>query len=75
MSLQEVNQFQNRVNRSMMQCQDEARDMVTGDMQKDARQMRKFENTLLSCIGKTVDQQIAVLKPMSQRVERALKQM
>lgn len=57
----------------MMQCQDEARDLVTGDIQNDARQMRKFENKLLSCMAKTVDHHIGLLTPMKERVERALK--
>lgn len=73
MITQEVNQFQNRLNRAMMDCQDQARDMVTGDIQNDARQMRKFENTILSCMSKTVDHHIGLLDPMAKRIERDLK--
>jgi len=70
---QEVNQFQNRLNRAMMQCQDEARDLVVGDIENDARQMRKFEAKLIGCMSKTVNDHIGLLSPMMQRVERALK--
>eukprot|EP00586_Coscinodiscus_wailesii_P018455 CAMPEP_0172497740 /NCGR_PEP_ID=MMETSP1066-20121228/104420_1 /TAXON_ID=671091 /ORGANISM="Coscinodiscus wailesii, Strain CCMP2513" /LENGTH=147 /DNA_ID=CAMNT_0013270679 /DNA_START=121 /DNA_END=561 /DNA_ORIENTATION=- len=66
---QEVNQFQNRLNRAMMQCQDDARDLVTKDIQDDPAQMKKFEKSLISCISKTVDHHITLLGPMKKRIE------
>ena len=57
----------------MMQCQDEARDLVTGDIQKDARQMRKFEDSIISCMTKTVNHHITLLDPLSKRVQQKLK--
>lgn len=57
----------------MASCQDEARDVVTGDINTDARQMRKFEQSFLGCVQKTVDHHIKTLQPMQKRVESNLK--
>mmetsp|Transcript_19951 Transcript_19951/g.24617 ORF Transcript_19951/g.24617 Transcript_19951/m.24617 type:complete len:152 (-) Transcript_19951:826-1281(-) len=70
---QEVGQFQNRLNRGMMQCNDDASAMITPDVQKDSRKMKKVEDTILKCISKTVDNQMKQLQPMRQRVASQLK--
>ena len=72
--VQEVGQFQNRLNRNMAECQEKARDMMTPGMEKDARKMAKVENTLINCMAKTVDEHIALLNPMKDRITAALKQ-
>jgi hypothetical protein len=59
----------------MMQCNDDASAMITPDVQKDARKMKKVEDTILSCIAKTVDSQLKQLGPMKQRVASQLKQL
>ncbi len=59
----------------MMQCNDDASAMITPDVQKDARKMKKVEDTILSCISKTVYSQVKQLGPMKQRVESQLKQL
>jgi Skp family chaperone for outer membrane proteins len=71
----EVSQFQNRLNRSMMECQDKAKDLMYPGIENDAKKMIKVEDTLLACMSKTVDSHIGLLKPMRQRVEGQLKQL
>mmetsp|Transcript_9648 Transcript_9648/g.13659 ORF Transcript_9648/g.13659 Transcript_9648/m.13659 type:complete len:142 (-) Transcript_9648:514-939(-) len=43
---QEVNSFQDRLSRSMMQCNDEASANITPEVQKDARKMKKVGTNL-----------------------------
>lgn len=71
---QEIGQFQNRLNRAMMQCNDEASAMITPAVQNDARKMKKVEDTVLNCMSKTVDHHIKQLLPMKQRIEASLKE-
>lgn len=71
---QEVGQFQNRLSRAMMRCNDEASSMITPAVQNDARKMKKVEDTVLRCISQTVDDGIKQLKPMKQRIEAGLKE-
>mmetsp|Transcript_15826 Transcript_15826/g.34257 ORF Transcript_15826/g.34257 Transcript_15826/m.34257 type:complete len:150 (-) Transcript_15826:599-1048(-) len=66
---QEIANFQNRLNRAMMQCNDEAQGMITPDMQHDSRKMKKVEGSLLNCIQGAVNKSTAGLKPMKQRIE------
>lgn len=72
---QEVGNFQNRLSRAMMQCNDEASAMITPAVQNDARKMRKVEDKILSCISKTVDDHVRQLGPMKQRIQAGLKQL
>jgi urease gamma subunit len=71
---QEVGQFQERVSRAMMQCNDEASAMITPAVQKDARKMKKVEDTVLKCMSKVVDEQVMRLGPMKERIQQGLKQ-
>lgn len=71
----EVSQFQNRLNHSMMDCQDKAKDQMVPGMEADAKQMEKLEATLLKCMTQTVDSHIGLLKPMRQRVDAQLTQL
>ncbi|CAB9503345.1 Protein FAM136A [Seminavis robusta] len=71
----EVGQFQNRLSRSMMECQDKAKDLMYPGIENDAKKMGKVEDTMLACMSKTVDTHIGLLKPMRQRVESQLKQL
>ena len=56
----------------MMQCNDEAQAMITPDVQKDARKMKKVEDKILSCISKTVEHHIQLLGPMKKRIKSEL---
>lgn len=52
----------------MQECQDKARDMMKPGYENDAKKMAKVEDTLLSCMNKTVDEYIGMLKPMKERI-------
>lgn len=66
---QEIANFQNRLNRAMMQCNDDAQGMITPDMQHDDRKMKRVEDSLLKCIEGVVGKSTDGLKPMKQRIE------
>uniref|UniRef100_A0A7S1Y162 Uncharacterized protein n=1 Tax=Grammatophora oceanica TaxID=210454 RepID=A0A7S1Y162_9STRA len=68
---QETADFQNRLNRAMMACQDQAKDIMAGDASK----MPKAEDALLKCISRTVDDHIKMLRPMKARIEGQLKKL
>merc|ERR1719350_1911406 len=72
---QEVGEFQERINRSMMQCQDEAKDLMTADIQANSRQMKKVEDKIVACMTKTVDHHINALGPLKRRVADQMKKM
>ena len=57
----------------MMQCNDEAKDMITPGIQNDPAKMQKVEETVLKCMSKTVDDAISKLGPMKQRIAANLK--
>ena len=59
----------------MNECQDKARDLMKPGYENDARKMAKVEDTLLTCMSKTVDEYIGMLKPMKDRVAAQLKQL
>lgn len=71
---QEVNQFQNRLNRAMAECQDKARDLMKPGYQNDAKKMAQVEDTLINCMAGTVDQYVQLLKPLKERVAAQLKE-
>lgn len=71
--LQEVAQFQNRLNRNMQECQEKARDMMVPGMENDSRKMQKVEDVLINCMSHQVDEHIKLLNPMKERINAALK--
>lgn len=71
----EIGSFQQRLQRSMMNCNDEASAMITPEISNDPKQMKKVEETVLACISKVVDDHIKQLKPMKQRIESQLKKL
>jgi hypothetical protein len=75
LSLQEANQFQNRLSRSMMDCNDKAKDMLTPGMETKPAEIAKVETKLLDCISQTVDEHIKMLQPMKKRIEGRLKEL
>lgn len=56
-----------------MDCQDQAKDLITPGMDSDSKQMQKVEESLLRCMSNAVDQHIALLKPMKKRIVEQLK--
>ena len=66
---QEIANFQNRLNRSMQTCNEDAQSMITPDMGNDTRKMKRVEDSLLKCIDGAIEKSRAGLKPMRQRIE------
>lgn len=71
--MQEVAQFQNRLNRNMSECQEKARDHMTPGIENEPKKMAKVETILIDCMANTVDEHIKLLKPLQDRVASALK--
>jgi hypothetical protein len=69
---QEISNFQNRLNRSMGQCQDDVQSMITPDMQNDDKKMKKVEESLVKCLAGAIEKSREGLKPMRQRIESQL---
>jgi hypothetical protein len=72
---QETAQFQNRLNRAMIDCQDQARDMIKPGFENDAAALSKVEDHVLTCMSKTVDNHIKLLHPMKDRIVAEIKKM
>lgn len=70
----EVQDFQRRLNNSMTECQDKAKDMMYPGIENDAKKMGKVEDALLACMNKTVDNYIGLLQPMRKRIQGHLNQ-
>lgn len=73
--VKETTQFQNRLGRAMMDCQDQARDTMIPGQEPSAAQMAKIESQLIQCMGKTIDEHMKMLKPMRDRIQGMLKQL
>lgn len=69
---QEVGQFQNRLNRAMTQCNDDASAMITPDVQGSTRKMKEVEDKVLACMSTTVNYHIESLIPMKKRIASVL---
>ena len=57
----------------MAECQDKAKDMMQPGYENDAKKMAKVEDALITCMSKTVDQHIGMLKPLKDRISSQLK--
>lgn len=68
----EIVEFQNRLNRSMGQCNDEVGGMVTPEISQDERKMKKLEESLFKCLQGAVEKSRQGLKPLRQRIESHL---
>jgi exonuclease VII large subunit len=66
---QEIGNFQNRLSRALMQCNDDAQSMVTPEMQNETKQMKRVEDSLLKCMEGVIHNGRESLKPMKKRVE------
>lgn len=72
-SQQEIANFQNRLQRAMMQCQDDVQGMITPDVQNDDKKMKRVEDNLLKCFDHAIQKSREGLRPMKQRIESQLK--
>mmetsp|Transcript_13809 Transcript_13809/g.26503 ORF Transcript_13809/g.26503 Transcript_13809/m.26503 type:complete len:151 (+) Transcript_13809:98-550(+) len=70
---QEIQQFQQRLNQSMQECQYQAQDLMKPGYENDAKMVAKVEEKLIGCMSQTVDKYIALLKPLQARVVEQLK--
>jgi cellobiose-specific phosphotransferase system component IIA len=70
----EINEYQNRVNRSMMQCQDEVSGLMTHDMMENDRKRKKMEHKVLNCLEKAVKDHVKQLEPMKCRIADSVKE-
>ena len=59
----------------MMDCQDQARDMIKPGFENDAAALAKVEDHVLTCMSKTVDNHIKLLQPMKDRIIGEVKKM
>jgi hypothetical protein len=73
--LQEMNTFQNRLNRSMQDCQDQIRDHIQPGDETNATKIMQAETMLVKCMSQTVDHHIQLLKPMRERIIMQLKKL
>lgn len=58
----ELNKFQDRLNRCGQSCQDEISDHVTGDIDRNSPKFQQLEMKMHACMGRCVDKQIAYAK-------------
>ena len=59
----------------MMDCHDQARDMIKPGMQDDPSMVAKIESHAISCMTKTVDSHIKLLRPMKDRIVSEMKKL
>ena len=64
----EFGQFQNRLNRSMGDCQDKARDLMSPGQENNASATAKVEQALITCMAQKVDEYIKLLPSTKQRI-------
>jgi hypothetical protein len=72
-TLQEIGQFQNRLNQAMQECQYQAQDLMKPGYENDAKMTAKIEDKLIGCMATTVDKYIAMLKPLKDRAVEQMK--
>mmetsp|Transcript_37786 Transcript_37786/g.55660 ORF Transcript_37786/g.55660 Transcript_37786/m.55660 type:complete len:155 (-) Transcript_37786:31-495(-) len=71
---QEVQQFQNRLNRAMMQCNDEAGDLMTPDTMNNPKKRKIFEQQVGSCFTNCVNTHIGLLDGLKKKINAQLKE-
>ena len=68
---QEMGQFQNRVQRSMMSCQDEANDHVVPNMSQ--QKIDSLQLQMEKCGGKGIQNHISLLPNIEKKIEATLR--
>ena len=64
----EISRFQQRLQRAMVTCQDEANDLVTPDVHSNPDKLRKIENKMGNCFAKTIQEHIGMIGDMKKRI-------
>ncbi|GLE00903.1 hypothetical protein PINS_up019375 [Pythium insidiosum] len=70
----ELQSFQNRLQRCAMECQDRARDSMPSSGNPSDAQMAAIEKDMQSCFNHCVDSHLKLLPTLQKRVEDAVKQ-
>ena len=68
----EMNQFQNRLQRCSLACEDEVKDRFDLSNEKDMDKIQKYH---LGCATQCVDKQLALLKGIQNKLEKELDQL
>jgi hypothetical protein len=65
----EMNSFQNRLQRGIMECQDDAQDKVTDSVRADSRKLEAVQLDMMKCVSACVDKHIAMLPGLQKKIE------
>ena len=65
----EMNSFQSRLQRGVMDCQDAAQDKVTESLRNNPQKMDALQTEMQQCIGVVVDKHISLLPGLQKKIE------
>ena len=68
----ELNRFQERLQRCSQICQDEVSDQISSNMDRNSPKFQSIEKKVNGCISVCVDKHIALLKPMQSKLKADL---
>uniref|UniRef100_A0A6U1B6Y4 Uncharacterized protein n=1 Tax=Leptocylindrus danicus TaxID=163516 RepID=A0A6U1B6Y4_9STRA len=64
----EIQRFQQRLQRGMANCQDQANDMVTPDVHNNPDKLRKIEDKMGNCFGQVIKEHIGMIGDVKKRI-------
>lgn len=65
----EINSFQSRLQRGIMDCQDAAQDRVTEDARTNPSKMAAIQTDMDKCVSSLVDKHISMLPSLQKKIE------
>ncbi|CCI45810.1 unnamed protein product [Albugo candida] len=71
---QELQSFQNRLQRCAMDCQDRARDSIPINEKVDHMTQSRMQKEMEACVGQCVDKQIQCIPTLQKRLEQNITQ-
>ncbi|KAH7464766.1 hypothetical protein PRIC1_005623 [Phytophthora ramorum] len=71
---QEMQNFQNRIQRGVQDCQDKAQDALPAGGNPSEAQIARAQKDMEKCVGRCVDSHISLLPNISSRIEQAVAQ-
>eukprot|EP01041_Mallomonas_annulata_P011584 gene11584-24225_t len=69
---QEMNSFQNRIQRCSMSCQDEFNDKITPDMRENPKKLEQARKQSMGCLNSCVNKHIDLLKSIQGKLEQEI---
>ncbi|GMF23436.1 unnamed protein product [Phytophthora lilii] len=72
---QEMQNFQNRIQRCAQDCQDKAQDALPAGGSPSEKQIARAQQDMDKCVGRCVDSHISLLPNISSRIEQAVAQL